>query len=217
MPFTRIEVAVMSITDRGLCVLLGRRVGAPYAGRWALPGGVVRIDLDHSLEGAADRVIEERLETRLPVKRQLCAVGGPVRDPRAWSLSVVYWALLPYQSLKPTAGRRIEALRWTRVEDAMIDSTLAFDHAEIIQRAVVAIRREVDELELPFDFLPHKFTLGELQETCEGLLGRKLDKSSFRRRLAERELVQPVDGEMRTGAFRPAQIYRRNTRYALSD
>ena len=70
-------------------------------------------------------------------------------------------------------------------------------------QAVDALRAEVDRLELPFGFLPPTFTLGELQALCEALLGRRLDKSSFRRRLAERELLEPVPGEMRTGAFRP--------------
>jgi hypothetical protein len=67
---------------------------------------------------------------------------------------------------------------------------------------------KVDNLELPMGFLPREFTLGELQATCEQLLGRKLDKSSFRRRLADRDLVEPIEGSMRGGAFRPAQLYR---------
>jgi 8-oxo-dGTP diphosphatase len=66
----------------------------------------------------------------------------------------------------------------------------------------------VDGLELPFGFLPEEFTLGELQSTCEELLGRRLDKSSFRRRLSERDVLEPVEGAMRGGAFRPAQLYR---------
>jgi 8-oxo-dGTP diphosphatase len=62
---------------------------------------------------------------------------------------------------------------------------------------------------LPFGFVPARFTLGELQSCCEMLLGRRLDKSSFRRRLDERSLVEPVPGEMRTGPFRPAQLFRK--------
>ena len=88
------------------------------------------------------------------------------------------------------------------------DGGLAFDHAALIGQAVVATRAEVDGLELPFGFLPEEFTLGELQSTCEELLGRRLDKSSFRRRLAERDVLEPVVGVMRGGAFRPAQLYR---------
>jgi hypothetical protein len=50
-----------------------------------------------------------------------------------------------------------------------------------------------------------------LQALCESILGRRLGKSSFRRRLDERKLLDPVPGAMRTAAFRPAQLYRRST------
>ena len=79
----------------------------------------------------------------------------------------------------------------------------------LIQQAVNATREEINRLELPFGFLPDQFTLGELQSTCEALLGHRLDKSSFRRRIDERPLIEPVAGEMRVGAFRPAQLYRK--------
>lgn len=209
MPFTRLEIAVMSLVDGEMQVLLARRAEAPYAGKWALPGGVLRIDLDASLDAAARRVMRERLGLDLPFLRQLCAAGGPTRDPRApWALSVVYRALVPAENVTPLAGKRIEALAWRRVDDAIADKGLAFDHSALVSRAVESTRAEVERLDLPVGFLPEQFTLGELQACCEQLLGRRLDKSSFRRRLADRQLVEPVEGAMRTGANRPAQIYR---------
>ncbi len=212
MPFVRLEIAVMSLVDGALHVLLARRAQAPHAGKWALPGGVLRIDLDGSLDAAAGRVMKERIGTDLPFLGQLGAVGGPTRDPRApWALSVVYRALLPSERLSASPGKRIEALAWRLVEDAIADRALAFDHAALIRRAVEATRAEVLALELPFGFLPESFTLGELQAGCEQLLGRKLDKSSFRRRLADRDVLEPVEGSVRSGAFRPAQLFRRKS------
>jgi ADP-ribose pyrophosphatase YjhB (NUDIX family) len=209
MPFTRLEIAVMSLVDGELHVLLARRAEAPHAGKWALPGGVLRIDLDASLDGAARRVMRERLGLDLPFLRQLCAAGGPTRDPRApWALSVVYRALVPSAYVKPLAGKRIEAVAWRRVDEAIADRSLGFDHSTLVAHAVESTRAEVERLDLPVGFLPEQFTLGELQSCCEQLLGRRLDKSSFRRRIADRELVEPVAGAMRTGANRPAQIYR---------
>jgi 8-oxo-dGTP diphosphatase len=209
MPFTRLEVAVLSVVDGVLQVLLVRRAEEPHKGKWALPGGVLRIDKDPSLDEAALRVARERLGVEVPFLRQLCAVGGPARDKRApWALSVVYRALVPAERFEPSAGKRIEAVAWRPVEDASSDKGLAFDHAALIGQAVEATRAEVDGLELPFGFLSEEFTLGELQSTCEELLGRRLDKSSFRRRLAERDVLEPVVGAMKGGAFRPAQLYR---------
>ena len=210
MPFVRIELAVLSIVDGQLAVLLGKRTGAPHIGRWALPGGVLRIDLDKDLDDSAQRVAMERLGTKVPFLRQLAAVGSRERDPRApWALSIAYRALLPLDSISPAAGKRLEALDWRATDAAAVDTTLAFDHGELIARAVAETRREVDEMQLPFDFLPAQFTLGELQQFCESLLGRRLDKSSFRRKLDDRALVEALPGAMRGGAFRPAQLYTR--------
>jgi 8-oxo-dGTP diphosphatase len=212
MPFTRIELVIMSIVDGGLSVLLGKRAGAPHKGKWALAGGVVRIDMDRDLDSAVQRVAIERLQTPLRFMRQLCVVGSAKRDPRsAWAVSIVYRALLPHDAIAPEAGKRIETLRWCPVDDAMADKALAFDHRDLIVQAVDATRAEIERLELPFGFLPEPFTLGELQDTCASILGRPLDKSSFRRRLDAANLLEPVQGEMRTGAFRPAQLYRKSS------
>ncbi len=210
MPFTRIELVIMSIVEGSLAVLLGKRAGTPHKGRWALPGGVVRIDLDKDLEAAAQRVAGERLGAKLPYLRQLQAVGSMTRDSRApWALSIVFRALIPVEAIDPQAGKRLEAIKWCPIEEAMVDAKLAFDHADLIRSAAEATRAEIERLDLPFGYLSDAFTLGELQACCEAILGRRLDKSSFRRRLDERELLEPVLGQMRTGAFRPAQLYRK--------
>ncbi|MDC8786235.1 NUDIX hydrolase [Roseateles koreensis] len=209
MPFVRIELAVMSVLNDALHVLLIKREQAPYAGSWALPGGVLRIDIDKDLEAAAQRVAQERLGVSLPYLRQQCAEGSAIRDPRApWALSVVYRALVPLGSFEAEPGKRVEALKWVPVEEAMADQTLAFDHAQLIDQAVASTRAEVQNLQLPAGYLPAEFTLGELQSMCEALLGRRLDKSSFRRRLDDAGVVSEVPGAMRTGAFRPAQLHR---------
>ena len=213
MPFTRIELAIMSIIDGQLVVLLGKRAQAPHQGKWALPGGVLRIDKDIHLDAAAQRVGKERLEIEidLPHLRQVKAVGSKSRDSRsAWALSIVYRALIPLGKFSPSPGKRLDELKWFTATEAVADKKLAFDHADLIRLAVETTQSEIENLDLPFDFLPEAFTLGELQTFCEAVLGRRLDKSSFRRRLAERSLLEPVQGEMRTGgAHRPAQLYQK--------
>lgn len=210
MPFTRLELAVLTVVGGRLAVLLGRRAEPPHKGKWALPGGVLRIDLDRDLEAAAQRVAVERLNVAVPFLRQLRAIGGPLRDPRAsWTLSIAYRTLVPVSALAPIAGKRLAALRWEVADVAALDSKLAFDHANVVRVAVEATRDEIERLDLPYTFLPERFTLGELQASCEAILGRHLDKSSFRRRLDERGVLEPLAGEMRTGAFRPAQLYRK--------
>jgi hypothetical protein len=155
-------------------------------------------------------VARERLNLQVPSLSQLRATGGPNRDERAaWALSIAYRALLPIDGVTAAAGKRLEALEWRPADEAAADSRLAFDHAGLITIAVKTTRAEIDRLDLPFSLFPDQFTLSELQAGCEAVLGRRLDKSSFRRRLDDRKLLSPARGEMRTGAFRPAQLYRK--------
>jgi len=209
MPFTRVEVAVLSLVEERLCVLLIKREEAPYEGQWALPGGVVRIDLDTDLEDAAQRVGGERLGVRLPFLRQMGAVGSSTRDPRgAWALAVVYRALVVNDQIHPVAGKRIRDLAWVPADDLASYAPLAFDHEAIVKEAFKQTRAQIDELDFPVGYLPGKFTLSELQRHCEQLRGSRIDKSSFRRKLRERELVEPIEGEFEGGANRPAAVYR---------
>lgn len=209
MPFTRLELCVFSLVEGELQVLLARRAGEPYQGRWALPGGVLRIDLDSDLDAAVQRVARERLGTALPGASLQTAVGGKDRDPRApWALSVVYRSAVLAGQVPVTPGKRVSELRWTSAPQAAADRRLGFDHARIVAQALESLRGEVSELRFPPGLLVEPFTLGELQTASEAVLGRALDKSSFRRKIDLAAVVEPVEGAMRTGAFRPAQLYR---------
>lgn len=209
MPFVRIELVVLTVHEALLQVLLGRRAEAPYAGRWALPGGVLRIDLDDDLDAACLRVARERLGLELPSATQLCAVGGRSRDPRApWALSVIYRCTTAQGQLVATPGKRMAELKWASALDASADAKLAFDHGDLIHAAVSAQQSEVEALRFSPGLIAEPFTLGDLQATAEAVLGRALDKSSFRRRIDAGERVEPVGDEKRTGPFRPAQLFR---------
>ncbi|MCB1998683.1 MAG: NUDIX hydrolase [Rhodoferax sp.] len=208
MPFTRVELVVFTVADSQLQVLLGRRAQAPHAGRWALPGGVVRIDLDLDLLGACQRVAGERLGVPLPDPQQVIAVGGRKRDPRApWAMSVVYRAMVRPESLQAVAGKRLTELRWMAVAEA-VRAPLAFDHAALLALAVKQLQLQVAALQFPPGLIDDTFTLGELQAASEAVLGQALDKSSFRRRLDAAGVVEAVPGAMRTGPNRPAQVFR---------
>lgn len=211
MPFTRIELAVFGVDAGQLQLLLGQRAEAPHAGRWAMPGGVVRVDLDADLDAACQRVARERLGVALPAAEQVVAVGGRRRDPRApWALSVVYRAMVRPGTLQAVAGKRLTELRWMATAAAS-GSALAFDHAALLARAVAQLRQQVAALQFPAGLVDETFTLGELQAVSETVLGHALDKSSFRRRLDAAGVVQAVPGEMRTGPNRPAQVFRLTT------
>lgn len=209
MPLVRLDLVVLAVDEGQLHVLLSHRKEAPFKGKWGLPGGVLRIDLDDSLETGAQRVAAERLGLTLPNLGQVAAVGGAKRDPRApWAISLVYRSLVQ-PDLEAAPGKRVQALEWRNVTDVIQANDLAFDHAVLVASAVDATRREVRELHFPSGWMPEKFTLSEFQAKSEAVLGTKLDKVTFRRRIESTEVVQPLEGHMRQGgAHRPAQLYR---------
>jgi 8-oxo-dGTP diphosphatase len=209
MPFVRVELVVLCVMGDRLHVLLSHRKETPYKGKWGLPGGVLRIDLDGSLEAAAQRVALERLNMNLPNISQVAAVGGGDRDPRApWAMSVVYRSLVQ-GDLEATPGKRVQALAWRPVDEMSSLGELAFDHADLVQRAVRNTRREVLEMRFPLGWVPEPFTYSELQVLSEGVLGAPLDKVTFRRRMDVAGMAMPLEGKMRAGGpHRPAQLYR---------
>lgn len=209
MPFVRIELAVLAVADGVLQVLLGRREEAPHKGQWALPGGVLRIDQDVDLDAACRRVAQERLKLELAGACLLTAVGGRGRDSRApWALSVIYRCATTIERLPAAPGKRMAELQWRDANEAVADARLAFDHARLVALAVQRLRAEVEVLAFPPGLVDEPFTLGQLQAAAEAVLGRELDKSSFRRRLDAAGCVEAIPDEKRTGAFRPAQLYR---------
>jgi 8-oxo-dGTP diphosphatase len=208
MPFVRLDLVLFSVREGSLHVLLSHRQEAPFKGQWGLPGGVLRIDLDASLEAGAQRVAAERLGRTLPNLNQVAAVGGALRDPRApWAMSVIYRSLVQ-PDIETTPGKRVKALAWRNANEVIASDDLAFDHSSLVAQALGATRREIRELRFPLGWMPEKFTLSELQAMSELVLGEKLDKVTFRRRMELAGSATALSGQMRTGgAHRPAQLY----------
>ena len=203
-PIATVDVVILRLRKKGLSALLSRREEAPFKGAWALPGGFVRTNEDGSLEDAARRVLAAKAEASTPYLEQLQTFGGPQRDPRGWSLTVAYYALLADD---PALDDKISG-RWFTIHQGSVDTDLPFDHADILRAAMERVRRKVEYSSVPVHLLSPAFTLSELQEVYETLLGRPLDKSAFRKKIAAIDFLEPIDGEQRRGSNRPAQLFR---------
>lgn len=180
-----VDLALMTVRDGQLAVLLVKRGGHPYKGAWALPGGFVEPDED--LDDAARRELAE--ETGLDVDpwhvEQLRTYGDPYRDPRMRIVSVSYLAFLP-TGTEPAAGSDAEDARWWTVDDLWDDDSgphLAFDHDRIISDAVERCRAKLEYTTLAAAFLEEPFTLGDLRRVYEAVWGVKLHGSNFARKL----------------------------------
>jgi ADP-ribose pyrophosphatase YjhB (NUDIX family) len=207
-PIVTVDLAIFTLSPVGLDVLLMQRGAAPSEGAWALPGGWIRPLKDADLEAAARRVLLDKTGVETPYLEQLQSIGNGARDPRGWTVSIVYMALISADAVRLSRGANAADVAWRPVADGEVAEPLAFDHAAILHAAVTRLRNKVEYTTLPVHLLPAGFTLGELQSVYERILGRRIDKSAFRKRVAEADFVEPVPGAMRRASNRPAQIYR---------
>ncbi len=227
-PSVAVDVVLLTVDDGAIWALLGRRDDHPARGRWALPGSFLRID--ESLDAAAVRVLRSKAGLSDVFTEQLYSFGSPDRDPRTRVLSVAYYALVEPATLElGVAARPDRDLVLARLDVPWAGETggpvtaldadgapleLAFDHADILGMAVKRIRGKLDYAPIGFELLPDAFSLRDLRLVHEAILGRALNKDSFRRRMLDRGLVVPT-GERAAGVgHRPPELYRFSDRPA---
>ncbi len=194
-PFTTVDVVIFSVLEGELQVLLVQRPQGerePFPGRWALPGGYVDVHKDATLLACAKRKLKEKTGISSPYLEQLGSWGGRERDPRGWSATHVYFALVPAAELKPQKGANAAEATWVQVDVVVGRRGMAFDHSEILDAAVERLRGKVEYTSLPAYLLPEPFTLPQLQRTYEVILGRPVDKSGFRTRALAADFLEEV-------------------------
>ena len=202
-PAVTADVALFTIQLARLQVLLIQRARAPFAGTWALPGGFV--EPQECLDDCALRELLEETGVGGVYLEQLYTFGQPDRDPRERVISVAYYGLTPALALEPKAGSDAAQVAWFEVD---LLPPLAFDHAAIIAKARERLRAKLDYSTIAFQFMPKKFTLGELQGVYQTILGEPIDKRNFRKRVSALGLVKPTGDQRRDGKHRPAALYR---------
>ena len=197
-----VDIVIFTIEQGALKVLLVKRGIEPFAGQYAIPGGFVLEN--ESLDQAAMRELREETGVAEVYLEQLYSFGDPKRDPRGRVITVAYYALISAEHSQLRAGSDAAAAAWFAV-DAVPD--LAFDHAKILAYAVERLRNKLEYTTVGFQLLPEKFSLSELQEVYEAILGKKLDKRNFRRKLALLKILKPTS-EYRRDGRKPARLYR---------
>lgn len=212
-PIVNADVALFTLQDMQLKVLLIQRANKPTPGGWALPGGILDPTVDQSLDDTALRKLATKTSVDLPHLEQVTTHSGPDRDPRGWSVSTLYFALLPSDKVAAVAGDKTESIAWCDPERP--GHRLEFDHDQMLAEALAALREKVTRGALPLHLLPEQFTLTELQHACEAILGRDLDKGAFRRQLKGSPHLEAIPGAFLRGAQRPAQLYRSTDGFAF--
>jgi 8-oxo-dGTP diphosphatase len=218
-PSVTVDLVIFTVIDKELRVLLVQRAEHPFKGRWALPGGFVRVkdgkDQGEDLDAAAVRELEE--ETGLASGEagrifldQVRTFGRPGRDPRMRVISVAYYALVR-PTLVPLirAGGDVAHAKWFALSEVEED-LLAFDHREILDAALDRARADLDRTGIAFELVPETFTIQELRTVHEAIRGETLDPGNFRKkflRMIEDGLIDEAKGKRPT-VSKPASIYR---------
>ncbi len=202
-PAVTVDVVIFTIRDDDLKLLLIKRGGTPFKGKWALPGGFVQMEED--LEAAARRELEEEIGVAGVYLEQLYSFGAPNRDPRERVITVAYYALVPSDKLKIRAASDAQAVGWFAMDEL---PKLAFDHDEILEMAHERLAAKLDYSTIVFQFMPAEFTLTELQRVYQTILRQEMDKRNFRKWVLALERIEETGNERRDGAYRPAKLYR---------
>ena len=198
-----VDCVVFGFDEGDLKVLLIERGLEPFKGRWALPGGFVRVD--ETLDAAARRELQEEAGLTNVFLDQLYTFGSVDRDPRERVVSVAYYALVKLSEHAAKAATDAANAQWFPVSRV---PRLAFDHADILETAIERLKGKVRYQPIGFELLPPKFTLSQLQHLYEAVLGTDLDKRNFRKKVLSFDLLVPLRETQMLGRHRPAQLFR---------
>ena len=200
-----VDLLIFTIDDDKLQLHMIEREEKPYAGMLALPG--VFVGIDETLDEAVKRGIKEETGLEDIYFEQLYTFGDVDRDPRMRIISVAYIALIPVEKLMFRPDEYVSGAWLVDVEDLLEgDDALAFDHREMIEYARRRLANMVENSDIAFHLVDEMFTLPELQRVYEILLGKKLYKANFRKKIAR--FVEETEYMTAGEAHRPSRLYK---------
>jgi 8-oxo-dGTP diphosphatase len=204
--YLTVDLAILTVREDKLQVLVVERGNPPHRGRDALPGGFLRAGEDLPDAAARELAEETSLDGTALHLEQLATYGAPDRDPRGRVVTVAYLAIAPGLPI-PAAGSDARSARWAPVEQ--VRGRLAFDHSKILDEAVERARARLEFTTLATAFCEPTFTIGDLRNVYEVVWGTPLDPRNFSRKVANTDgFVQPTGAMRARETGRPAVLYR---------
>ncbi len=224
-PHVSTDCVIFGFSDETLRLLLIKRtipnkVTELDDTHFALPGDLVRDDED--LDSAANRVLSELTGLKGIYLEQYHSFGDPLRvtkmkdrawlesvrqNPEARVITVAYMALIDAKKAKLQPGSFSKEAVWIPIHEV---PELAFDHNEIFEKALKALKEKVQIQPVGFELLPEKFTMSQLQSLYETILERDLDKRNFRRKMLNSGVLIPLSEKQIGVSNKPARFYMFN-------
>ena len=202
--YVAVDCIIFGFHRGALKVLLQRRGFEPHAGEWSLMGGFVRRNED--VDDAAVRVLENLTGLRNIYMKQVGAFGSVTRDSGARVVSVAYFALLDIDQVSEEITSEKNSF-WADINDM---PQLVFDHQRMVKSAHERLITLVHSRPVGFNLLPELFTLTQLQQLYEAILGHAIDKRNFRKRIADMAFIEKTDEIDKVMSRRGAALYRFN-------
>ena len=187
-----------------LATPLVRRIRAPFEGQWALPGGPLGADED--LASSAAHTLRDTTGLEPRFLEQLYAFGSVDRAGGNLAervVSIVYWALVGANEAELAIDS--ENVQWFFADEL---PHLAFDHKQIVDYALDRLRNKLEYSRIAHVFLGPTFTLAQLREVYEAVLGRELDPGNFRRMVESTGAVEETGERLAGTRHRPPKLYR---------
>jgi ADP-ribose pyrophosphatase YjhB (NUDIX family) len=201
-----VDPVILTVIEGRLQVLLIRRQQYPFMDRWSLPGGRLDKLKTKTLEENVTLKLREKTGLTQAYFEQVGTEGGSDMDPRGWSVTTVYMALVR-PDIHDSAAPHRDTVQWHPVDELDALEPLAFWHRRLIDRAVQRLRDKVVYTDLPIAIAGETFTLRDLRGIYEAILGRPLVRQSFEKRFKETHLLEALEPAAgRTG--RPSTLYR---------
>lgn len=202
-PSVTTDCVIFGFDGSNLKVLLVQRGIEPYKGRWAFPGGFLR--MDESAEEGALRELREETGLQGAYIKQFHTFSDPKRDPRERVITIAYYALVKLQEV--IGGDDAAQARWFALNEV---PSLAFDHDQILRRAEQELRKQIHFEPIGFELLPEKFTMKELQQLYEAILNVKFDRRNFYNKMLHLGILTQLDETVKNSPKKEAFLYRFN-------
>ncbi len=198
-----VDGVIFTIKDDELQVLLIQMKKSPFEDMWAVPGGL--LEESETTREAAARILKTSAGVDGVYLEQLRTFDDAERDPAGRVVSVAHFALIPDENVELHTTDKYKDVRWWPVNNL---PELAYDHSQIIETAEARLAAKIQYTNIVWSLLPGEFTLTEIQNVYEIIMGRTLDKRNFRKRLNELKMIKAT-GKKRYGmAHRPAALYK---------
>ena len=202
-PAVTADCVIFGFDGVSIKVLLIQRAIDPYKGKWALPGGFMNID--ESAEECARRELEEETGLKTASVEQFYTFTDVMRDPRERVITVAHYALVRLSEVK--GGDDAAKAQWFVQSEI---PSLAFDHDRILRMALARLKERICFEPIGFELLPDVFTMSELQNLYEAILGVKFDRRNFYNKMLKLGILTEAEPRPESASRRTPTKYRFN-------